>query len=669
MPTKKRRLKRNHSIAAPDRIIVFDCEANRLRGKGAGGGDLDVLRLGWVCCYRLKKGKPTCEFWHEFRNPSEFWAVVEGFADHHAVNWIVAQNINYDLTLVKFWEALDSAHFSLDSPGRKRDDSPPPLVEAFGRGGIFIRADPPTVIGFCNRQGGRFLAVDLMNYLPMPLAKIGESIGKPKGRFPGFNATDAELSEYCRNDVEILMEAFNALVAMVKESDLGKFQFTASSQAMSAFRHRLCYSLPIMHDNLPAKKLVRRGYFGGDTRLFRHGKYKGKVYQVDVNALYPTVMLDNIYPCNLIGHTMRADWKPVSSPYPLTDMIAEVRIETRTNTYPVRLVPMEFIKSDNGNDVIYRVADSTGYVHEIRLPPDSENPTQVIRNRRPITVHASGKFETVLCGPELALAVARGNVKAMRSYSAYEMAPMFEKYVTQIQEMRDFYRRAGKPAFALYAKQLLNGLYGKWGQKTPEFELCEDMAPERTFDTWAHVDNETGERTEFHSVGHHVFKQVEPEEQPFSLPSVSAFVASYARIFMERARWCAGPDNVLYQSTDSLIVTREGFNRLHTGNYLHETEMGKFKLEAKGNGAIIRGMHNYTIGKKVVCSAKRIDARRVDGNKYTQENYTGLKTVCRVKPQGGLEIHSQIKRLTGGYNHGILLPFGHVSPFTLENWS
>src|ERR1700689_4732302 len=171
----------------PNRVLGFDTETHadnpdRLEQR-------QVLTLGWTCYSDLSAGSEWSE---EFRTAAEFWERVEALclpckAARFNINdenmlYVVAHNAGFDLMVLQAESQLQARGWSLVGT----PIYPKPLYLEF------------------EKEGRRFILMNLANlYGFIPLAKIGQSLGFPKGEPAGCGACDA-----CRAGQTVLCPSF-----------------------------------------------------------------------------------------------------------------------------------------------------------------------------------------------------------------------------------------------------------------------------------------------------------------------------------------------------------------------------------------------------------------------------------------------------------------------------
>lgn len=597
-----RRMRLNHSGALPRYIIALDTETLPHPMGTDGKRFSHQFRLGVAVSARLVGLKPVGKKIHRFRTIDELWTVLKSLTAANYTTWVVCHNTLFDMVVAGMPGEFENGSLGIDWPRSKRAGTTDDNSGRERKATICIESPPTIIAARCGATQGRIVFVDTLNWFQCSLRELGNACGLEKMEMPPFSAPDSEWFEYCQRDTEITFETFLALIRWVKENDMGMFRYTGPSQAIAAYRHRCMTHEILIHDNLPIKVVERSGYFGGRFECFRLGRINETIHQFDANALFPSVMLYNHFPCALDSYHLDSTYKPWPDDLDPRCAIAEVILDTTDYNYP------------------YREKRGVAY------------PT--------------GRFATTLCGPELAIAVQSGKVLLCRSWARYRLEPIFTKWVNELWAMRQGYKESGNKLYEQFAKMLMNSLYGKFGQRSPEWESVPERMDALPWMTWADYNSATGERTVYRSFGWQVQRQLPREdrhhaEMPVddwethakrfsggeidsSFTAVSAFVTSYARCAMNRMRKIAGRSNVYYQGVDSLVVNNQGKMQLENAEQIHPTELGKMRLQLSADHGEIAGCSDYRIGDKVVIAG-------LSRNRILPNNTTKLQRTFSAK--------------------------------------
>src|SRR5574341_93881 len=252
----------NHRIAAPNYVVCVDTEAYERPCPEAERTVEQRFRLGTAKRCRIANGRPCRVEELRFTDPAVFWEWLANWRVGRSTIYLFAHSLGYDLTLLGFWERCQA------SANRFEENGDGHYYRSQGRTvhrkpwhGVVVIDDPPTILSW--RTGSQtYRAVDTLNYWPMPLAELGRHVGLAKMPFPGLDALEGDLSDYCKNDTEILYRAVLRLIQWWRAGDYGKFGSTSASLAWSAYRHRFMSSPIHIHGDRAACELERAAYYG-----------------------------------------------------------------------------------------------------------------------------------------------------------------------------------------------------------------------------------------------------------------------------------------------------------------------------------------------------------------------------------------------------------------------
>ena len=620
---KYKKIRLNHSEAAPAQMCFVDCETKDFRPDKDENHEIHKLWFGVASFGIWEKGKLTRRKEIVFTTIREFWDWLDKVARPKSRLWIFAHNVGFDLTILDLFGEIERGRFKTLRPSEQQgigEDSQP----FKGRlPGIVILDDPPTIISLDRHDGCRTLVLDTLNYWRTSLKALGDSVGLKKLDMPSYSEKYQKWVKYCRRDVEIIELAICGLVKWWKDNKLGKFGFTSPSLAMSAFRHMNKKVDLLAHQEEPVRWLERASYFGGQLEAYKLGHIKERVYQYDVSSLYPSVMIDKPMPCHLENYEI-TNKSRIGMPgiNPLTS-IAEVFIVSEDDTFPIR----------TKQGVLYM--NGCGWV--------------------------------TLAGPELLYAYAKGLISYSKSWATYHCRVVFDEFVAKFWQMKLEGEKEKNLVKRTFAKLLLNSLYGKFGQLGADLIPVYDYIPPVEFGLSTMSKHPGGKVRRFLSFHDIVFEEVRGKELARSMPAVSSFVTSYARQHMRKIRRIAGKGNYFYQSTDSLMVNEQGKENLEKQNQIESGVLGKLSLEAAGHSAWIGGLHFYRIGDKFTEGSKKLSAETIDKFHWREPHFDSLKTV--IQRGGAPEIHIKkiIKERVLEYRKGNVRDDGWIDPYCLES--
>ena len=222
--------------------------------------------------------------------------------------------------------------------------------------------------------------------------------------------------------------------------------------------------------------------------------------------------------------------------------------------------------------------------------------------KKPLQLHATGNFWTVLCGPELRRAVDAGDVAEVGQCNLYALAPLFKGWARRWHERKMKARVEGDRAQEEFAKLIGTSLSGKWAQQGHGWQDIFGVPEREEGRMWVIYDCDTKEQQIFRSVPGGVQKWRMGDEPGHCSPIISAYISSYAREYMRWLMTALPARSCYYVGSDALIVNQEAYNHLATAELLNRIEMGKLKSEGPYQSAEIVGTNVYRLGSKWIQS-------------------------------------------------------------------
>lgn len=587
----RRRITANERCGAPEWHVAVDCET-RPDGLPADGRETThLLWIGWACRWRQVKGQATRREWFRFTESRAFWEwLYDGLPDRKTT-WVWAHYAAYDLLALKIGEEIAAKHCGPAYRYREAHDAGDDDPDGPTPEGLICLNDPPTILDMEAHNGRRFVCLDLMNWLPVSLAVVGESVGLPKSPDPGDESGEDYWDARCRQDVRIVQAAVSKLRRWQLDNDLGNLRYTASSQSLALWRHR-CMDCNITwgHD-ARVKLLERASYYPGLLRANWIGAPVENVYRLDVNSCYPHVMRGNDYPVKWIGAYQCVSIKQALAYLDVYEGVARCTLTSRSCPYPVRT---------------------------------------------PAGVRWSiGSISTTLCGPDLRGVIAAGHLTAIGEMNVYQRGRPFDSFVQAVLDLRAGAEGKSDRAFAKLAKNIANALHGKFAQWSQGWRLEQHACPPTL---WGHYfEKRIGEEQTrvYRSIGGHAQRQLPRTERDDSFPLIAAYVSAYARRHVADAVALCGERQVFYQDVDSIHVSQAAFDRLEGAGMIHPTEAGKFKVEAFAKSAEWRGPKNYRFDDKWTVSGVSPRAYLDGKGQWLQTNFHRLDTCFNGEPPDG----------------------------------
>lgn len=600
MPSARQahRLTGNKSAEWPTRFIFFDTETYRQPLKG--GNAEQHLKLGWLNFYQ-HEGFYLRDIWHEFREIDEFWDFLEEMAVLKKRTLVIAHNIDFDLQVLDYQHELKVRHYTIN---KAIIDSNRFILQA-------------------RKNKHTYLFLDNSNYTnpeKVKLATLGHELGIEKMDTDPFNATDAELVQYCRRDVQIVREYILTLFNYFKDNDFCHFAYTTAGLAFNTYRHRFMSQGVYIHTYPKAIELERAAYKGGRCEAFFIGQApKDMYYYLDVNSMYPFMMLEKDFP---FRHLFTYDH--------------------------AHLFQLNYFLSRRAviADVLVKL----------------EEPAIAVKGTR--LLFPVGEFRTVLTSPELHYVEKHGKIKQCFSLSLYEAGPIFRDYVTHFYNWRLKHLAEGRLIQSKFDKVLLNSLYGKFGQQITASEPVEldfDI-PARYFTEY---DLEKKRKYNYVKIGAQWFREGRVAEGYHSMVAIPAFVTAYARMYLWHIMKTAGLQNVFYCDTDSVFVNQAGYDKL-TPLISEAKVLGLLGQKMASPYLDIRGAKMYKFGDKIRIKGVKSPSGFLP--RFEQWRFQRSRMALR-KPDKPyvLEEHFS-KELSYKYEKGIKGLDGRIKPFQLSGF-
>jgi hypothetical protein len=581
----------------PQRAVFFDTETTPVL-LPSGAKRLE-LKLGWACHWdRPGPESYTSLEWHFFTTPEGFWNFLSKHLDPDDGLYLVAHNIAFDWRIVGGFDHAKRERWWID---------------------FLYHKGMTTLLRYETGQGALQL-LDMGNFFSTTLAEIGKVIDVEKTEVDFTTCSWQELADYCRNDVQILVKAWEAWLSFLDTHDLGDFRLTLAAQAMSAYRHSFMDHAIKIHTDKSVCELERQAYRGGRVECFSVGELpREKYYQLDVNGMYCFQMQQHDYPRLLKSWPMSLNLKQLRATIKKHCVIARVILQTDIPAFPLRA----------GSFNIYPV----------------------------------GVFQAVLSTPELEFALDRCQVLKIGKVAIYEKAPIFQSYANYFADLKEYHEQQGNRPFREIAKKLANSLYGKFGQTDIDTDLSFEMPPLAPREA-PYYDWRTKHWCRIYKLGYQVVYEKSGGESFNSFPAIPAHVTAHARMYLWSLIEQAGPENVFYCATDSLIVNQQGFDNLV--DKVDDHQLGYLKVQNVSENLEIYGPNNFRLGDSLKSGGIRKNATQLARDVYEQDKFMGLRGAIRAGNPDLVTVKKIRKRMHRRIKTGRIQTTGRVDPFRLD---
>ena len=346
----------------------------------------------------------------------------------------------------------------------------------------------------------------------------------------GHKLTQHEI-DYITNDVEIMARALNIMF------NAGLTKMTIGSDALHNYK-QICSNFNKYFPILPPEidKDIRRSYRGGFTYLnpLYKGKESTKGYVLDVNSLYPSVMVNDILPYGqpifFMGEYEEDNlYKLYVQTITCSFEIKEGMIPTIQIKNHLSFIPNEYLESSNGEIVTLTLTS-------VDLELFKEH-----YNIYDLTYVSGWKFRGV-----------RG---------------LFTDYINYWTEQKIKAKKDNNPSMYRISKLMLNSLYGKMGLNP----LVKSKFP--------YLDDDGVVRYGFFPT---------EERKPIYIP-VASFITSYARKktietsqeIRNYTKWRYNEDYYIYSDTDSIHLKYLDPVELANIIEVDDYKLGAWKVESE----------------------------------------------------------------------------------------
>ena len=626
----------------PDKIIFVDTESDLT--PITPFDTQHKLRLG-VGVFCRRRGNKTLKAESEivFHTQAEFWNWLTPRLSKNTKMLFVAHNLSYDLPILHAFPILNQLGYKLTSQYIKgviaiitfEKYYPEKIVHDLWLATNGKEGKKPPV--------SKLTMLDNMNFFADKLAVWGKKLNLPKLAVD-FKGDEQQLITYCRRDVDIMIALWNNWFEFLDDNNCGKFCNTVSATAFTSFRTSYMRHDIYIHDHKPTLELERASYKGGRTEVFFKGEIENKtIYALDINSMYPSVMMNETYPVNLWRMVENPTWKHFIENLYNYSMIADVDIDIKRPRFQHKINIDTVQAGLSGWDKLGNNRDST------KLK----------------TCYPLGRIRTTLTTPELKSAVENNEIVRVHAMSYYKEHKIFTDYVSHFHDLRLSYAREDNQLMAKLCKLLLVSLYGKFGQRGYETRIlgyCEfwDFSQITNYD----IDNQ--KLTEETRVGGTHFEVTRAAEHYHSFPAIAAHVTAFARLELFRLMEIAGLKHVLYCDTDSLFVDVEGYERLK--HLIHPTELGKLKLEATMEDLIIHAPKDYEASNKLARKGVKLNATQIDTDTFVQERWPKLRGLWRDGEIDNYVTSMALKTLSRQIYSGVVSSSGWVYPYQMRDF-
>jgi hypothetical protein len=251
----------------------------------------------------------------------------------------------------------------------------------------------------------------------------------------------------------------------------------------------------------------------------------------------------------------------------------------------------------------------------------------------------------------------------IKKFTWYECKPIFKSFVDNMYKLRNDYKEKGNNQYQYMTKILMNSLYGKFGQRSPDTEIVHIDDTKLTERKTIH-DLETGQTHTYLIINGVWIEEKDKIDGYNTFVAIPSFVTSYARAYLARLILMAGMNNVYYCDTDSLFLNKAGKNNL--SHLMHDTKLGYLKIEDESNHMIINNLKDYVFGSNTKIKGVKKNANQLSPNVYEVETWEHFNGGLQRDRSDQVITKKQTKTLKREYLKGNVSQSGIITPFHLQ---
>lgn len=351
---------------------------------------------------------------------------------------------------------------------------------------------------------------DSFSLLGVSEKRLGELLELPKLEMPGYGDELERWLEYCWRDVEIGIRALLECMEDWHRHGCGRWTDTGPGCGWNSLRHKIEGGSVWINPDPPAQAFERSAIFGGRRELLSFGQLPEWEYcDIDLEHAHTSVAEHFPLPAGRGRHFER-----VALDSPLiggagVGLIARCRVCTQTPRYPLRI--------------------AAGVVYPV------------------------GEFETILCGPEIQEARARGELREVLDGYGYVLkhwAGHWARWVTAVLDGRD---ASVGPMLRLLLKGASKTVWGRTAMRVTG-TVSEGDGPTDELHLERGHDPVRGCGITIIDQGWRRRIELQDQEGDDSFPAILAWIQSLVRVLVGRLVDALGPDAVAQIATDGVMV-------------------------------------------------------------------------------------------------------------------
>jgi hypothetical protein len=260
-----------------------------------------------------------------------------------------------------------------------------------------------------------------------------------------------------------------------------------------------------------------------------------------------------------------------------------------------------------------------------------------------------------------------GRVRRVYRRALYEMEPALRDVAIQLYEMRCEAEEKNDKPLGQWAKTLLVCLGGKFAQRDWRWHSTDFCPPDLMYGEWWGSDS-AGVPVKYRAVAGRVFEQRDSGWADSAVPAIASWITSSGRMRLLEGIRAAGWENCYYCDTDSIMCNDAGRINLDILGMIRVKQLGSLEVRESPRETEILGIKHYIRGGVRTCAGL---AKGVEIHGSSQTEYSFRPGMARSIRDGECPAASMsIRRYSRAekYTHGIVGPFGRVTPHVLEEF-
>lgn len=470
------------------------------------------------------------------------------------------------------------------------------------------------------RETRTIVMVDSTSWWPMALHKVGEMLGMPKLKLPAWDDTDAAWEARCRRDVEILKAANDEMLKWIEDSDLGNWQKTGAGMAWANWRHKHYTHRVLVHADESARHAEVAAIATARVEAWQHGVLiAGPFTEWDLPLAYPRIATDIRVPTTLQGH--------VSSPseawlHKLPTYRRALVHATITTTSPV--LPLKV----------------SGY-----------------------WCWPVGTFAGWWWDSELTLAIEADAAVTMHEAITYQAAMALKQWGEWVTAVAEDTTGTYSPLQRATVKHWSRALIGRFGAKYPLWTEYGE-APEPGLDLGECWDTATRTLGKVLTMGDRLYLSLEESYVADACPAIMGAIMAECRVRLWRLIQAAGPENVVYMDTDSVITNPAGTANLRT--VLGEVPMWGVRPKRAIKSMEILGPRQVILKDETRLSGVPKSAKRVGAYDWKGELWEGFAQAIASGRPDTVKIAPRLWHVTPTDRRRVHLAGGATAPVSVD---